>query len=123
MRADWNHNSPIYRQLKERIIALILDGTFVEGAALPSVRQVAADYQINPITVSKAYHELVDDGIAEMQRGMGMYIKPNAKKALLNLERKKFLQDEWPLIKQRIKQLGIDINTLTTEKNLRGEKK
>ena len=121
MPADWNNHSPIYRQLKERIIALILDGSFAEGEALPSVRQVAADYQINPITVSKAYHELVDENIVEMQRGMGMFIKPNAKKALLELERQKFLQEEWPNIMQRIEQLDIDIKTLFNKTS--GDKK
>ncbi len=104
---NWNDDQPIYRQLREKIVALILSGAFKEGEALPSVRQVASDYQINHITVSKAYQELVDMGLVEMRRGMGMYVLPDAQQKLHGMEREKFMSAEVPALLARMRQLGI----------------
>ncbi len=112
MQFQWNDNQPIYWQLRERTIALILEGTLSEGDALPSVRQVAAEFQLNPITVSKAYQALVDENIVEKRRGLGMFVKPGARVELLDNERRKFMQDEWPAIRQRIQQLGLELQQL-----------
>ena len=91
MSVTWNDNAPIYRQLRDRVVAMILDGVLKQGDALPSVRQVAADFQLNPITVSKAYQELVDDNLVEKRRGLGMYVAEGARAALLRSERERFL--------------------------------
>jgi len=107
------NDQPIYLQLKEQILAMIIDGLLDEGEALPSVRKVAADYQINPITASKAYAELVDDGLVEKRRGLGMFILEGARKKLLAAEQKKFLEQEWPEIIKRISRLGLDFKQLT----------
>ena len=112
MSAEWNDSQPIYWQLKERTMAMILDGTLAEGDALPSVRTVASEFQLNPITVSKSYQALVDDGLVEKQRGLGMFVKAGARAQLLESERTKFLQEEWPALLNRIEQLGLDINEL-----------
>jgi GntR family transcriptional regulator len=112
MSADWNDSQPIYWQLKERTMAMILDGTLAEGDALPSVRTVASEFQLNPITVSKSYQALVDDGVVEKQRGLGMFVKVGARAQLLESERTKFLEEEWPALLNRIEQLGLDINKL-----------
>lgn len=112
MTVIWKDNVPIYRQLRERVVAMILEGTLDEGAALPSVRQVAADYQINPLTVSKAYQELVDEQLVEKKRGLGMFVNEGAQQALLKSERERFLNEEWPALFARIKRLGLDIDTL-----------
>ena len=112
MTYQWNDNQPIYWQLRERTIALILDGTLKEGDALPSVRQVAAEFQLNPITVSKAYQALVDEDIVEKRRGLGMFVKDSAQQQLLGTERSKFLEDEWPSVLSRIKQLGLNFEQL-----------
>jgi GntR family transcriptional regulator len=112
MTYKWNDNQPIYWQLRERTIALILDGTLKEGDPLPSVRQVAAEFQLNPITVSKAYQALVDEEIVEKRRGLGMFVKVAAQKQLLETERKKFLTEELPGLLGRIKQLGLDFEQL-----------
>ena len=112
MSAEWNDSQPIYWQLKERTMAMILDGTLAEGDALPSVRTVASEFQLNPITVSKSYQALVDDGLVEKQRGLGMFVKPGARAQLLQSERSKFLEEEWPALLNRIEQLGLDINEL-----------
>src|SRR5690348_18352707 len=98
MSITWNDNAPIYRQLRDRVVAMILDGVLKQGDALPSVRQVAADFQLNPITVSKAYQELVDEALVEKRRGLGMYIMEGAREALLRNERERFLSEEWPLL-------------------------
>jgi GntR family transcriptional regulator len=108
MTVTWNDNVPIYRQLRERVVAMILDGALNEGDALPSVRQVAADYQINPLTVSKAYQELVDEQLVEKRRGLGMFVTDGAREALLRSERERFLREEWPLVLERIQRLGLD---------------
>ncbi|HEC01830.1 MAG: GntR family transcriptional regulator [Emcibacter sp.] len=112
MATQWKNDQPIYLQLKEQIMAMIIDGILNEGEALPSVRKVAADYQINPITASKAYAELVDEGLVEKKRGLGMFILEGARKNLLNAEQKKFLEQEWPEIIKRISLLGLDAKQL-----------
>lgn len=112
MTTTWNDNVPIYRQLRDRVVAMILDGALNEGDALPSVRQVAADFQINPLTVSKAYQELVDEQLVEKRRGLGMYVMEGAREALLKSERERFLREEWPAIYARLKRMGIEIEAL-----------
>lgn len=112
MATRWNDSQPIYWQLKERTIAMILDGTLAEGDALPSVRQVAAEFQLNPITVSKAYQALVDEMLVEKRRGLGMFVCEGAREQLLKSERKKFVREEWPATLARIRQLGMDISDL-----------
>lgn len=112
MSAQWNDSQPIYWQLKERTIAMILDGTLTEGEALPSVRTVASDFQLNPITVSKSYQALVDDDLVEKRRGLGMFIRTGARQKLMESERQKFLNEEWPAMMLRIQQLGLDTNKL-----------
>lgn len=108
MPAQWNDSQPIYWQLKERTIAMIIDGTLKEGDALPSVRTVAADLQLNPITVSKSYQALVDEGLVEKRRGLGMFVCEGAHAKLVASERDKFLNEEWPATVERIQQLGLD---------------
>ena len=104
----WNDSQPIYWQLKERTVAMILDGTLAEGEALPSVRTVASEFQLNPITVSKSYQALVDEGLVEKRRGLGMFVCEGARKTLLASERARFLDEEWPATLNRIEQLGLD---------------
>ena len=113
MTTQWNDSQPIYWQLKERTVAMILDGTLAEGDALPSVRTVASDFQLNPITVSKSYQALVDDELVEKRRGLGMFICEGARQKLMESERQKFLNEEWPAMVTRIQQLGLDVNKLT----------
>ncbi|MDO5504731.1 MAG: GntR family transcriptional regulator [Pseudoxanthomonas suwonensis] len=105
---QWSDGAPIYRQLKEKVIAMMLDGELKPGDALPSVRTVAADYQLNPITVSRAYQELVDEGLVEKRRGLGMFVTDGAARKLLDSERERFLTEEWPLVLERIQRLGLD---------------
>ena len=112
MSITWNDNAPIYRQLRDRVVAMILDGVLKQGDALPSVRQVAADFQLNPITVSKAYQELVDEQLVEKRRGLGMYVNEGARDALLKSERERFLREEWPMLYARLKRMGLDLQTL-----------
>lgn len=109
---QWNDGAPIYRQLKERVIAMMLDGVLKPGDALPSVRQVAAEYQLNPITVSRAYQELADEALVEKRRGLGMYVTEEASKKLLSNERDRFLKEEWPLVVKRIARLGLSMEDL-----------
>jgi GntR family transcriptional regulator len=108
MDREWNDSQPIYRQLRHRVVALILDGVLKEGDPLPSVRTVAADYRINPITVLKAYQELVDEELVEKKRGLGMFVKPGAHDLLLAGERQKFLSEEWPRVFATIQRLGLN---------------
>lgn len=115
MTITWNDNTPIYRQLRDRVVAMILDGVLNEGDALPSVRQVAADFQLNPITVSKAYQELVDEQLVEKRRGLGMYVNEGAREALLKNERERFLHEEWPALYTRLKRLGLDVERLVKD--------
>ena len=112
MSTHWNDSQPIYWQLKERTVAMILDGTLAEGEALPSVRTVASEFHLNPITVSKSYQALVDDGLVEKRRGLGMFVCEGARKSLVASERSKFLNDEWPAMISRIEQLGLSIEDL-----------
>ncbi|KRG75199.1 GntR family transcriptional regulator [Stenotrophomonas ginsengisoli] len=109
---QWRDDAPIYRQLKERVITLMLDGELQPGQALPSVRQVAADYQLNPITVSRAYQELVDEQLVEKRRGVGMYMTADAADRLLHSERERFLTQQWPAVLERIERLGLSLDEL-----------
>lgn len=123
MSTRWNDIEPIYWQLKERTIAMILDGTLAEGDALPSVRAVASDLQLNPITVSKSYQTLVDEGLVEKRRGLGMFVCTGAFEQLIASERKRFLQTEWPATLKRIQQLDLDVNSLLQAAESGGKKK
>src|SRR5580658_1909105 len=109
MTVTWNDNSPIYRQLKERIVVMMLEGQLKPGDVLPSVRQIAADYQLNPITVSRAYQELADESLVEKRRGLGMYVTEGATGKLLLSERERFLREEWPAMVERIQRLGLRV--------------
>ncbi len=115
MSTHWNDSQPIYWQLKERTVAMILDGTLGEGDALPSVRTVASEFQLNPITVSKSYQALVDENLVEKRRGLGMFVCEGAHRKLVASERDKFLNEEWPATLNRISQLGLDIKDLLKE--------
>ena len=112
MSTHWDDNQPIYWQLRERTVASILDGALEEGQPLPSVRQVAVDFQINPLTVSKAYQSLVDDQLVEKKRGVGMFVCPGARKRLLASERQRYLTEEWPRQADKIRQLGLSVEEL-----------
>lgn len=112
MTPGWNEHTPIYRQLKEKVLEMMLDGDLKAGDALPSVRQVAADYRLNPITVSKAYQELVDDNLVEKRRGIGMYVTEGASEKLLASERERFMREEWPAMVERIRRLGLSLDQL-----------
>ena len=108
----WNDNAPIYRQLKDRVVSMMLDGILKPGDALPSVRQIAAEYQLNPITVSRAYQELADEALVEKRRGLGMYMTDGARDKLLSSERERFLREEWPMVMERIQRLGLNPDDL-----------
>lgn len=123
MTMTWDDKVPIYRQLRDRVVAMILDGTLEEGASLPSVRQVAADYQINPLTVSKAYQVLVEEQLVEKRRGLGMFVLNGAHQALLGSEREHFLNIEWPQLLQRIRRMGFKPETLLKAANREDESK
>ena len=112
MTVGWNDNTPIYRQLKERVVGMMLDGVLKAGDALPSVRHIAAEYQLNPITVSKAYQELVDENLVEKRRGIGMYVTEGASEKLLATERERFIREEWPAMVERIRRLGLNVDEL-----------
>ena len=107
MDREWNDSQPIYRQLRDRVVELMLDGVLKEGDPLPSVRNVAAEYRINPITVLKGYQQLVEEQLVETKRGLGMFIKPGARNRLLEGERQKFLADQWPRVYATIQRLGL----------------
>ncbi|MGB8012967.1 MAG: GntR family transcriptional regulator [Terriglobales bacterium] len=107
MDREWNDNQPIYRQLRDRVVAMILDGVLKEGDPLPSVRTVAAEYRVNPLTVLKGYQELADEKLVETRRGRGMFINAGARSLLLAGERKKFLAEEWPRVYANIQRLGL----------------
>ncbi len=112
MSDSWTGDQPIYKQLRDRVAGLIMDGTFAEGEAVPSVRKGATDEQINHLTVAKAYQELVDEGVLEMKRGRGMFVMLDAQKALRQQERNKFATAELPTMLARVAQLGISIDEL-----------
>ncbi|WP_299076029.1 GntR family transcriptional regulator [uncultured Paraglaciecola sp.] len=112
MTVNWNGDSPIYIQLYQQVITRILDGHIKEGEALPSVRKVAAEYQLNPLTISKAYQMLQDEHYVEKQRGKGLFVKFGAPKSILIKQRSSFLSSEWPLILQKISRLQLSIDEL-----------
>ena len=112
MTPDWTEDQPIYRQLKDKVVTAIMEGSLREGEALPSVRNVAVDMQINPITASKAYQELVMDGLVEKKRGLGMFVVDGARSKLMEEERERFLKEEWPRVMETIRRLGLDAEAL-----------
>ena len=110
--AKWDESQPIYRQLRDRVVAMMLEGTLKEGEPLPSVRQVATEYRLNPLTVLKAYQALADEGLVEKRRGLGMFVAPGAGSALMTDERARFLQTEWPRVQATIQRLGLSLTDL-----------
>ncbi len=112
MNREWNDHQPIYRQLRERVVHMILDEVLKEGDPLPSVRNVAAEYRVNPLTVLKAYQELVDEELVEKRRGLGMFVKTGAHSLLVKGERQKFLNEHWPRVHATIRRLGLSPDEL-----------
>ncbi|HUO83453.1 MAG TPA: GntR family transcriptional regulator [Gammaproteobacteria bacterium] len=112
MEPNWDDNQPIYRQLRDRVVAMILEGVLGDGDALPSVRNVAAEYRLNPLTVLKGYQALVDEGLVEKRRGLGMFVMPGAVEALRRNERKRFLDEEWPKVLATVERLGLEAGEL-----------
>ena len=108
MDPKWSDDLPIYRQLRDRVVEMILEGVLGDGDALPSVRNVAAEYRLNPLTVLKGYQELVDEGLVEKKRGRGMFVTDGARRQLLKDERKRFVEKEWPKVLETIDRLGLD---------------
>jgi GntR family transcriptional regulator len=122
MDPKWNEDQPIYRQLRDRVVAMILEGVLGDGDALPSVRNVAAEYRLNPLTVLKSYQELVDEGLVEKKRGRGMFVNPGARRQLMKDERQRFVDRDWPVILDTIKRLELDLDELVRlAKPSRGE--
>ena len=123
MDPKWNEDLPIYRQLRDRVVAMILEDVLSDGDALPSVRNVAAEYRLNPLTVLKGYQELVDEGLVEKKRGRGMFVTDGAQKQLLKDERQRFIDKEWPLVAATIARLGLEAEQLLQEiKNRKSSK-
>jgi DNA-binding transcriptional regulator YhcF (GntR family) len=120
MDLEWNDSQPIYRQLRDRVVAMILDGVLNEGDSLPSVRNVAAEYRINPLTVLKAYQQLADEQLVEKRRGLGMFINAGARNLLLKGERQRFLDEQWPGIYATIQRLGLTPRELLAGEATRG---
>jgi GntR family transcriptional regulator len=116
---QWNDSQPIYRQLRDRVIAMILDSVLKEGDPLPSVRTVASDYRVNPLTVLKAYQQLADEQIVEKRRGIGMFVKPGVRQQLLRDERRRFLEEEWPGVLATLQRLGLSAEDLLDMKRKR----
>jgi len=112
---EWNDSQPIYRQLRDFIVTMILDGSLPEGDVLPSVRHVAAEFRVNPLTVLKSYHELVGEGIVESRRGRGMFVNPGARDLLRASERERFLSEEWPRVFDTIQRLGLNAEELLSK--------
>ena len=112
MDSEWNDSQPIYRQLRDLVVAMILDGVLAEGDSLPSVRQVAAEYRINPLTVLKSYQQLVEEGLVEKKRGRGMFVNTGARELLLQAERQRFLTEQWPRVSATIQRLGLTVQEL-----------
>ena len=112
MDPKWNEDLPIYRQLRDRVVAMILEGALTDGDALPSVRNVAAEYRLNPLTVLKGYQELVDEGLVEKKRGRGMFVTEGSQQQLLKDERQRFIEKEWPEVRATIERLGLDVAKL-----------
>jgi GntR family transcriptional regulator len=123
MNHEWNDSQPIYRQLRDRVVAMILDGVLKEGDPLPSVRNVAAEFRVNPLTVLKGYQQLVDEQLVEKRRGLGMFVKLDARKLLLRGEREKFLTEEWPRIYATVQRLGLSPKELLEAANRRSQSK
>ena len=121
MDPEWNDSQPIYRQIHDRVVAMILDGLLAEGDPLPSVRNVATDSRVNPLTVLKAYQQLEAEGLVEKRRGLGMFVKPDARGLLLTGERQRFLTEQWPQIHATILRLGLAGDLLGTAAPKRGE--
>ena len=119
MDREWNDSQPIYRQLRDGVVEMILDGVLKEGDPLPSVRNVAAEYRVNPLTVLKAYQQLVDEALVETKRGRGMFVSTGAPALLLKAERRKFLGEEWPRICAAIQRLGLKTEDLLHEASRR----
>jgi GntR family transcriptional regulator len=117
MDREWNDSQPIYRQLRDRVVVMILDGVLKEGDPLPSVRNVAAEYRVNPLTVLKGYQQLVDEGLVESKRGLGMFVNVGARDQLLKAERQKFLGEEWPRVRATIERLGLTATELLNGAN------
>jgi GntR family transcriptional regulator len=115
MEPNWNDSQPIYRQLRDRMVALILEGALKEGDPLPSVRAVAAEYRLNPLTVLKAYQELVDESLVEKRRGRGMYVNEGASRLLMKGERERFINEQWPAVLATIHRLGLDPKELIAQ--------
>ncbi len=112
MDREWSDNQPIYRQLRDRVVALILDGVLKEGDPLPSVRSVAAEHRVNPLTVLKGYQELVEEQLVEKRRGLGLFVNAGARELLLKAERRRFLAEEWPRVHATIRRLGLEAEEL-----------
>jgi GntR family transcriptional regulator len=112
MDREWNDSEPIYRQIRDRVVAMILDGVLKEGDPLPSVRNVAAEYRVNPLTVLKGYQQLVDEGLVETRRGRGMFINAGARELLMQGERQKFVAEQWPRVYETIQRLGLTLEEL-----------
>jgi GntR family transcriptional regulator len=108
MDPTWNDSQPIYRQLRDKVAAMILEGSLSDGDALPSVRNVAAEFTLNPLTVLKGYQQLVDEGLVEKRRGRGMFVTPGARAQLMKGEKQRFLEQEWPKVIVTIERLGLD---------------
>src|SRR4249919_1396744 len=123
MDREWNDSQPIYRQLRDGVVAMIIDGLLKEGDPLPSVRNVAAEYRVNPLTVMKSYQELVDEGLVEARRGLGMFVTDGARSLLREGEREKFLSQEWPRIQETIQRLGLSVEDLLNGGNRRPKQK
>ena len=121
MDPEWNDSQPIYRQIHDRVVAMILDGLLAEGDPLPSVRNVATDSRVNPLTVLKAYQQLEAEGLVEKRRGLGMFVKPDARRLLLTGERQRFLTEQWPQIHATILRLGLAGELLGAAASKRGE--
>jgi GntR family transcriptional regulator len=122
MDREWNATEPIYRQLHDRVVAMILDEVLKEGDPLPSVRNVAAEFRVNPLTVLKAYQQLVDEGLVESRRGRGMYVNAGARALLLEGEREKFLTEEWPKLREKMRRLGLTAEELLKPKTKKSDK-
>ena len=114
MDGEWNDGQPIYRQVRDRVAALILDGVLKAGDPVPSVRTIAGEYRINPLTVMKAYQGLADEQLLEKRRGLGLFVRPGARDLLLAGERRRFLDDRWPEISATIRRLGLTAQELRT---------
>lgn len=115
MEGEWNDSQPIYRQLRDRVVKMILEGVLTDGDALPSVRTVAAEYRLNPLTVLKGYQELVDEGLVEKRRGRGMFVRQGAGKGLVKDERQAFLDEQWPEVVSTIRRLKLDLDELLAQ--------